>query len=137
MQHLVRLVVVCACLLCVSTFTIAQPQLDELKNTTPEQRASALTEMMTHTLSLDEKTSTAVSHINLEYAQKTQALMESSGPQLQKLMTFKENSAAKDAELKAVFTAEQYSEYLEKKSEMEAMGKQKLLEELGSPHQTP
>jgi hypothetical protein len=135
MQKLVCLAIACACLLLAPTFAFAQ--LDELKDTTPEQRASALTEMMTRTLSLDEKTSASVSGINLEYAEKTQALMESAGPQLQKLMTFRKNSEAKDAELKAVFTPLQYSEYLEKKSEIEAMGKQKLLQKFESAHPTP
>ncbi len=130
-----RFAIACAVLLCVSTFAVAQ--LDELKDTTPEQRASTLTDMMTRELSLDEKTSTAVSGINLEYAQKTQALMESNGPQLQKLMTFRKNADAKNAELKAVLTPQQYSEYLERKSEMEAMGKQKLLEKLEATHQIP
>jgi hypothetical protein len=135
MQRLVRTVIACASLLCFSTFAVGQ--LDELKNTTPEQRAATLTDMMTHTLSLDEKTKTVVSGINLKYAQKTQALMESSGPQLQKLMAFRKNSESKDEEFKAVLTPQQYSEYLEKKSEMEATGNQKLLQKLESTHQTP
>jgi hypothetical protein len=43
-------------------------------------------------------------------------------------MAFKENSSAKDAELKAIFTPEQYSLYEQKKSEMESTVMQKIKE---------
>jgi len=107
---------------------LAMAQMDELKNTTPEERAAALTKMMQSSLSLDEKTSSAVSEINLKYARETQALIDSSGPKLGKLMTFRQNSQAKDAELKGVLTPEQYSLYEQKKDEMEATMKQKMKE---------
>jgi hypothetical protein len=107
---------------------VAVAQMDEMKNTTPQERATALTHMMQKDLSLDEKASTAVSEINLKYAKETQALMESSSPQLQKLMTFRSNAKAKDAELKGVLTPQQYSQYEQKKSEMEATVKQKMME---------
>lgn len=107
---------------------VAIAQIDELKNSTPEQRATLLTEMMTTTLSLDEKTTTAVSAINLKYATQTQALLDSDGPRLEKLMTFRRNSAAKDTEIKAVLTAEQYRLYEQKKSEMQDTVKQKIQE---------
>jgi hypothetical protein len=54
--------------------------------------------------------------------------MDSSSPRLQKLMTFRQNSQAKDAELKSILTPEQYQLYEQKKSEMEATLKQKLAE---------
>lgn len=42
-------------------------------------------------------------------------------------MTFRKNSDAKDAEIKAVLTPEQYNLYQQKKSEMEETVKQKLM----------
>ena len=54
--------------------------------------------------------------------------MDSSSPGFQKLKTFRSNSAAKDAELKAILTPEQYTLYEQKKSAMEAMVKQKIEE---------
>lgn len=107
---------------------LAMAQMDELKNTTPEERAAALTKMMDSSLSLDEKTSAAVSAINLKYAKETQALMDSSGPKLGKLMTFRQNAQAKDEELKGVLSPEQYTLYEQKKDEMQATMKQKMKE---------
>lgn len=129
MKNLIRLMAV---LLLVPALAVAQ--LDDLKNTTPEERAAALTEMMQSSLSLDEKTATAVSGINLKYAKETQTLMDSSGPQLGKLMTFRQNAQAKDAELKGVLTPEQYSLYEQKKDEMQAQMKQKLMEKYQASH---
>jgi hypothetical protein len=107
---------------------LAMAQMDELKNSTPEERAAALTKMMQGSLSLDEKATTAVSAINLKYAKETQALIDSSGPKLGKLMTFQKNSQAKDDELKGVLTPEQYTLYEQKKDEMQATMKQKIKE---------
>lgn len=113
-------------LLLVAGLAIAQ--IDELKNSTPEERATLLTEMMKTTLSLDEKTTMAVSAINLKYATETQALIDSDAPRLEKLMTFRRNSAAKDTEIKAVLTPEQYRQYEQKKSEIQDTVKQKMKE---------
>ncbi|MEZ5570916.1 MAG: hypothetical protein R3E64_02745 [Halioglobus sp.] len=132
MKTVVNVAISCVFFFCVAT--VWAQNLDELKNTTPEERAAVLTQKMTKSLSLDEKTSTEVSVINLKYAKETQTLMESNGPQLQKLMTFRKNSEAKDAELKAILTPEQYSEYLEGKSAMEARGKESLLEKFQNAH---
>ena len=107
---------------------LAMAQMEELKNSTPEERATMLTKMMQSELSLDEKATTAVSDINLEYAKEAQALMDSSGTKFGKIMTFRNNAKAKDAELEGVLTPEQYSLYEQKKSEMQDTAKQTLKE---------
>lgn len=135
MQPYFRRALVGICLCWLTAIAAAQPP--GLSHTTPEQRARALTEMMARTLVLDEKNRAAVAAVNLEFAQKTQLLMESSGPQVQKLAAFKKNALAKDARLKTLLTPRQYSEYLEKKSEIEALGAQRLQERLESTHQMP
>ena len=50
------------------------------------------------------------------------------GAKLQKLMAFRRNSSAKDGELKAILTPGQYTLYEQKKSEIEAMVKQKIMD---------
>lgn len=125
MRHLISLVLGFTVLLAA---TLAMAQMDELKNSTPEERATLQTDWMKTNLTLDDKTATAVSAINLKYAQKTQALMDSEGPRLEKLMTFRKNSEAKDMEIKALLTPEQYSRYEQKKSQMEELVKQKIKE---------
>lgn len=126
MKQWTHSVLIGALLLLLPVLSIAQ--LDELKNTTPEDRASFLTKRMETELKLDDKATAAVSAINLKYAKETQVLMDSDGPQLGKLMQFRENSRAKDAELQGVLTPEQYSQYEQKKADMQATMKQKLME---------
>jgi hypothetical protein len=111
---------------------LAMAQMEGLKNTTPEERATKLTSMMESELSLDQKTTEAVSGINLKYAKETQALMESGGTQFGKIMTFRKNEEAKDAELKGVLTPEQYSQYEQKKSAMRETMKQKFQAKAGA-----
>jgi hypothetical protein len=114
-----RIGMLSGCLLLVLVLgpSFALAQMDELKNTTPEERAQLQNKWMDSNLSLDAKTSATVADINLKYAKETQSLMDSGGPNLQKLMTFRKNSQAKDAELKAIFTPAQYTLYEQKKSE--------------------
>ncbi|CAA0078820.1 Uncharacterised protein [Halioglobus japonicus] len=103
-------------------------QMGDFKNTTPEERAQKLTSTMQSDLSLDEETTKAVSEINLKYAKEAQTVMDSSGTQFGKAMTFRKNEQAKDAELKGVLSPEQYSQYEEKKSAMRDTMKQKFME---------
>jgi hypothetical protein len=131
MRHLISLVLGFTVLLAA---TLAVAQMDELKNSTPEERATLQTDWMKTNLALDDKTTTAVSAINLKYAQETQTLMDSQEPRLGKLMTFRKNSEAKDAEIKALLTPEQFSQYEQKKSELEDMVKQKLKEKYQASH---
>ena len=117
-----------ACFMLLSVSIIASAQMDELKNSTPEQRAEMQTKWMTSNLALDAKAGASVSAINLKYAKETQALVSSDSPKFQKLQSFRKNLKAKDAELKSVFTPEQYTLYEQKKSEMQAQLKQKIAE---------
>jgi len=126
MKKSVRYVLGCALLLFTPALAIAQ--MDALKNATPEERSAALTKMLQSNLTLDEKTTQKVSEIKLKYAQETQVLMDSSGPQLGKMMSFRKNAQAKDAQLKEVLAPQQYSLYEQEKLEMEATMKQKMME---------
>jgi len=126
MRTIVKLAITAVLALALPTLAVAQ--MEEIKNSTPEQRAEMQDKWMQSNLSLDSKTSASVSAINLKYAKETQALVASNTPNFKKLMTFKNNSQAKDAELKTIFTPQQYSLYEQKKSEMEAQIKQKLQE---------
>ena len=47
---------------------------------------------------------------------------------MQKLMAFRQDSSAKDGELKAILTPGQYTLYEQKKSEIGAMVKQKIMD---------
>lgn len=125
MRHLISMVLGFWVL---SVATLAIAQMEALKNSTPEERATLQTDWMKNNLSLDAKATDAVSAINLKYAKETQALMDSGGPKLGKMITFRRNSDAKDAELRALLTPQQYSQYEQKKTQMEEMVKQKVME---------
>ena len=103
-------------------------QMEELKNSTPKERADLQTQWMKTNLSLDTKVGAKVAKLNLQYANELQTVIDSSSPPIKKLMSFKQSSAAKDAELKPLLTPQQYATYEQKKSEMEAKLKEKLKE---------
>lgn len=126
MKKMISFVLSCALVMFVPAMAMAQ--MEQLKNSTPQERATMLTNMMQSELSLDEKATTAVSDINLKYAKETQALLDSSGTQFGRIMTFRKNAKAKDVELEGVLTPEQYSLYEQKKSAMQDAVKQKLKE---------
>lgn len=108
---------------------IASAQDENLKNTTPEQRAQKQTEWMKTNLSLDSTAVAAVYDINLKYAKQTQDLRNSNGSRLQKLREMKASSEDKDNELKKVLTPEQFKIYQQKKQEMIEKMKQKRQEQ--------
>ena len=105
---------------------IASAQVEDFKNSTPEERAEFQTEWMKSELSLDSSIVPNVYSINLKYSKKMQSIMNSGGSRIQKYREFKASSDAKDAELKSVLTKDQYKIYQQRKEEM----KQKLKERI-------
>lgn len=130
MKKVASLILSCALVFFVPALALAQ--MEDLKNSTPEERAAVQTQWMQNNLSLDAQAINAVSAINLEYAKETQKLLDSDSSKLDKLMTFKRNSQAKAAELKAILTPEQYALYQQKRSEMEDAVRKELKEKYQS-----
>ncbi len=75
---------------------------------TPEQRAERQTAQMKKQLTLTAEQETSITAINLKYAQQNQKMM-ASGDRNPEAM--KQSMEAKDGELKAVLTKEQYTQY--------------------------
>jgi hypothetical protein len=88
-------------------------------SSTPEERATRLTEMMKEQLKLTAAQEPKVSAINLKYAKKNQEV-RAIADTAQRRKTAIANESARDGELKGVFTASQYKEYLKLKEEMKA-----------------
>jgi hypothetical protein len=86
---------------------------------TPEERATRLTGMMKDQLKLTAAQEPKVSAINLKYAKKNQEV-RAIADTAQRRKTAIANETARDAELKAVFTASQYKEYIKLRDEMKA-----------------
>ncbi|WP_412469279.1 hypothetical protein [Pedobacter sp. KLB.chiD] len=89
-----------------------------LKNKTPEERAQLLTKLMKTRLSLDTGQLARLKVINLKYALKNEPIIKSDAGKLAKLKQFKALQKEKNAELKKVFTAEQYNQYQAFEAEM-------------------
>ena len=98
------------------------------KTSNPVERADKLTEWMKTNLQLNDDQVTQVQNINLKYANKTQGLQTQSMSRKDKMQTLKENDKAKDAELKNVFTTDQYNAYQAKKDEIRKQMKEKMRE---------
>jgi hypothetical protein len=96
----------------------ASAQLADLKNTTPEQRAKALTEMMTTKLGLSPEQTNKVANLNLTYANKMEPLIKGSEGPFVKMREMKQINQAKEAELKKILTPQQFQNYLASKEQM-------------------
>ena len=97
-------------------------------SSTPEERATKLTEWMKTNLQLNGDQVTQVQTINLKYANKNQELQTQSLSRKQKMQILKDNDKAKDAELKKVLTADQYNNYQAKKEEIRKQMKERMRE---------
>ncbi len=106
---------------------VASAQLDELKNTTPEQRAKALTEIMKTKVGLTPEQTGKVMDLNLEYAKKMDPLIKGSAGPLVRMREMKQINEAKEAELKQILSPQQFEKYLASKEEM----REKLVEKVG------
>ena len=96
----------------------ASAQLDELKNTTPEQRAKALTEMMKTKIGLTPEQTGKVAELNLTYAKKIDPLIKGSAGPFVRMGEMKKINEEKEAELKQILSPQQFEKYLASKEEM-------------------
>ena len=96
----------------------AQAQVDLLRKTTPEQRASAQTGFMKSKLSLDSKTTAAVSALNLETARKAQLVIEGASNRFSLGMGLRKLNAERDAKLKKMLSPEQWKVFESSQDEM-------------------
>ena len=96
----------------------AQAQVDLLRKTTPEQRASAQTDFMKSKLSLDPKTAAAVSALNLETARKAQSVIQGASNRFSLGMGLRKLNADRDAKLKKMLSPEQWKVFESSQDEM-------------------
>jgi Spy/CpxP family protein refolding chaperone len=105
------------CLLFVTVAVYAQTE--ERTSLTPEQRATKWTQWMKDELSISAEQETKVYEINLKYAQQAQSVRSQEGSRKSKFKEVKSIDDAKDEELKAVLTPEQFEQYQIKKRDMQ------------------
>lgn len=108
-----------ALLVCFTFITIiTQAQEQERTPLTAEERATKWTEWMKSELSITAEQEPKVYEINLKYAQQTESVRVLGGSRRSKFKDVKSIDNAKDDELKAILTPEQFEQYQAKKQEM-------------------
>jgi len=95
---------------------------------TPEDKAAKVTDWMKTNLKLTDDQVSKVQPINLKYAQKWADMKNGTEDKKAKMDAMKADEAAKDAELKAVLTPEQFSTWQTKKDEMKKQMMEKMKE---------
>ena len=96
-----------------------------MQDRTPQERARFQTEMMKTKFGLDSIQLNQVEAINLKYALKNDPVIKSGDSKLSKFRQIKSSQKEKEAELKKIFTAEQYKQYQAFQDEMKAQLKEK------------
>lgn len=106
-----RLITISLILWCTVTLISAQ-NVDEMRSSSPEDRAANQTEWMKTELSLDSATEHIVYNVNLRYAKANQVIFDSGERKIIKLKKIKGNQIDKDKQLKSILSKEQYDKYL-------------------------
>lgn len=108
-----------ALLVCFTFIALtAQAQEQERTPLTSEERATKWTEWMKNELSITAEQEPEVHAINLKYAQQTESVRTQDGSRRSKFKDVKSIDNAKDEELKAILTPEQFEKYQARKQEM-------------------
>jgi hypothetical protein len=108
------------------TAPAALAQMDRLKNTTPEERAGAQTEMMKSKLALTPEQTPKIAAINQKYAKEMDPVIKGSEGPLMKVRHMKQINTKKEAELKQVLSPDQFQKYLASKEEMREQFEEKM-----------
>ncbi|OJV12621.1 MAG: hypothetical protein BGO21_02425 [Dyadobacter sp. 50-39] len=96
-----------------------------MQDKAPKERAKYQTEMMKNKLGLDSVQLNQVGAINLKYALKNEPVLKSDKSKLSKFKQLKSSQKEKDAELKKIFTPEQYRQFQDFQDEMKSQMKEK------------
>ena len=93
-------------------------QLDELKNTTPVERASLQTELMKSMLALTPEQTQAVADLNLKYANRMEPIIKGSSNSLSKMFQMRKINNEKETELKRILSSQQWEKFDASRDEM-------------------
>jgi hypothetical protein len=115
LRSLARAALVAAALCAASAMAA---DLDALKDTTPAERAKAQTAMMKGKLGLTDAEVAKVGPINMKYAEKMEPIIKGDKLPLMKMKDMREVEGQKEAELKGILTADQFTKFEASKEEM-------------------
>jgi len=109
-----------------------QAKMQELAQTTPDQRAELQTSMMKTKLSLTDQQLPEVQKINLDTATQMQPVIAGNDGPLIKMRKAKTIEAQRDSELQKVLTPDQYKQWQAEKEQMKQQIQTKLAEQHAS-----
>jgi hypothetical protein len=127
-HHVQRTLALLALALCAAPGVAAAQLPPELANSTPQERAKALTLVMKEKLALTPEQLPKVEAINLDAAQKMEPVLKGSEGPLVKMRTSKQVEQAKESALQNVLTPPQFQQFLAGRDEMKQKAEQKLME---------
>ena len=107
-----------AVILFVFGMPLAFAQLEELKNTTPGERASLQTELMKSKLALTAEQTQAVADLNLKYANRMEPIIKGSSNSLSKMFQMRKINNEKETELKRILSSQQWEKFDASRDEM-------------------
>jgi hypothetical protein len=93
-------------------------QLDELKNTTPEERASLQTELVKSMLALTPEQTQTVADLNFKYANRMEPIIKGSSSSLTKMFEMRKINNEKETELKRMLSSQQWEKFDASRDEM-------------------
>lgn len=93
-------------------------QLDELKNTTPVERASLQTELMKSMLALTPEQTQPVADLNLKYANRMEPIIKGPSSSLTKMFEMRKTNNEKETELKRILSSQQWEKFDASRDEM-------------------
>jgi hypothetical protein len=127
-RRLITLALCATTVLLAAVAINAAAQLDELKNTTPEMRAKALTDLMKAKLGLTSEQESKVADLNLKYAKKMEPVIKGSAGPFKKMREAKRINEEKETALKRILSPQQFDKFLAAKEEMREKFEEKMEE---------
>jgi hypothetical protein len=107
-------------------------QLDELKNTTPGERASLQTELMKSMLALTPEQTQTVADLNLKYANRMEPIIKGSSSSLTKMFEMRKINNEKETELKHILSSQQWEKFEASRDEMRQQFEERIGKRAGA-----
>ena len=107
-------------------------QLDELKNTTPGERASRQTELMKSMLALTPEQTQTVADLNLKYANRMEPTIKSSSNSLTKMFEMRKINNEKETELKRILSSQQWETFGASRDEIRQQFEERIQKRAGA-----
>lgn len=117
-MNTIKISILLVALITTISHTPATAQTTYRTPLTAEQRAQKWTDWMKTELALTTEQEPKVHAINVKYAGQMEDIKAEGGDRRSRFKEAKGNNKAKDEELKAVLTPDQFTKYTEKKQEM-------------------